>query len=116
MTYLGMFWLTRLDKICMFFEVLTLLSFIISVVYAMTMENEVGESILKKLLIPITITLSLAVCIVFIPTTKEASVIYLLPKIVNNERVFNIADNTLKILEGETRRYLEQIVPYEKQD
>lgn len=42
----------------------------------------------------------------FVPTTKEAAVIYLLPKIANNEQVQKIPENFVKVLNGKMEEWI----------
>ena len=65
----------------------------------------------KFILLGMASTLLLWVSVALLPTTKQAAAIYLIPKIVNNERICNMADNELKIVESETHQYLKEIAP-----
>jgi len=46
-----------------------------------------------------------------VPTTQEACVIYLLPKIANNENVQNIGDKGLLLLESKVSEWMAEQVP-----
>ena len=49
---------------------------------------------------------------VFVPTTKEACVIYLLPKVVNNEQVQKVPSQALRMLNMKMEQWIqEQIAP-----
>ena len=48
-----------------------------------------------------------------IPSTKEAAVIYLIPTIVNNEKVQNIGKNSLEILEKYTQDWIQDLTKKE---
>jgi hypothetical protein len=45
----------------------------------------------------------------FLPTTEQAAVIYLVPKIVNNEQIQNITGDGLEVLQLHIKRYLEEL-------
>ena len=42
----------------------------------------------------------------FIPSTKQMAVIYLLPKLINNQKIQDIGNDTLNILERLTKDYI----------
>ena len=44
-----------------------------------------------------------------VPTQKEAAAIWLIPKIANNERIQNVADKSLSILEIKATEYLNEL-------
>lgn len=44
----------------------------------------------------------------FVPSTKEACVIYLLPKIANNESVQNIGEKSMKLIESKVSEWLQE--------
>lgn len=64
------------------------------------------DILLKKSIWIFIITLLPAI---FVPTTEQAAAIYLVPKIVENEQVQNISDNSLKILQQLTENYLKDL-------
>jgi hypothetical protein len=49
-----------------------------------------------------------ALLLVFTPTLKEAAVIYLLPKVVNNEQVQELPENALKLLNGKMNQWMDE--------
>ena len=51
---------------------------------------------------------------VALPNTKQAAAIYLIPKIVNNENVQEIADNSLKGIRVLAEQWLEELAPVQK--
>jgi len=44
----------------------------------------------------------------FIPTSKQMAVIYVVPKLVNNEQIQKIGPDSLKVLEKLVKEYIEQ--------
>lgn len=65
---------------------------------------EVGPLWCKRLLFIFGILLFLSICI---PTTKQAAIIYCLPKIANNEQVQKIPDKILKL----SNEWLDELSP-----
>ena len=62
---------------------------------------------LKKWLKRAVVTGLVAILVLaFVPNTKQAAVIYLLPKIANNEQVQKLPDNALKLLNAKMEQYL----------
>lgn len=47
-------------------------------------------------------------CITFIPTSKQFAVIYLAPKIINNEQVRDIADDTFQLLKKQMEFWIKE--------
>lgn len=69
---------------------------------------------LKKYFIPLTgifILLS-----IFTPTTKEFAVIYLVPKIVNNEQIQGIASDGLQCMKKQMEAWLNEKLPINKEN
>ena len=58
-----------------------------------------------KRLVAVAIS-GLLVCVI-IPSTKEAAVIYLLPKIANNEQVQKVPENFVKLLNTKMEAWIE---------
>jgi uncharacterized membrane protein len=63
----------------------------------------------KKWLISLSfLIIALSLLVTFIPTTKEAAAIYLIPKIANNEQVQKLPDNAMKFLNGKLEEWVSE--------
>lgn len=105
MTYTFVYLLTRLDSLNNYLEALSIISLagiIIIGLAALILFRAEKINIytkIKKYLFGFIIALFISSSIqLIVPTTKEAAVIYLLPKIINNEEVQKIPDNIFKLL------------------
>lgn len=109
-----MYILVKLNSFIILFVILACLFFILGLIgfCASFLENK--EKYKKE-----TIKLGIAtICFGFLsfalPTTKEAAVIYLVPTIINNEKVQSIGSNSLEILEKYTQEWLKELTKKEK--
>jgi hypothetical protein len=91
------YWITRLNGINVFLGIIMTLSIIAIFIFLIGMivtklEHDVEEyGIFKKYLLTSTyIFIPITILFILTPTTKEACAIYVVPKIVNNEKVQNI--------------------------
>lgn len=50
------------------------------------------------------------IMITAVPTTKEASAIYMLPKIINNEHVQKLPENVVKLLNSKLEKWISDTV------
>lgn len=117
-TPMQMYWLLKLDDIfaiSLAIFVLTLVGFVFCLVGAITYKGEeyfeceynkfkTGRNILFWFI------LFFGSIIMFVPSTKQMAAIYIVPAIVNNEKVQNIGNKTLDIsnqLLDLTKEYLE---------
>lgn len=109
------YWFTRLDHIHSFldgFDVfsscLIIFSIIVFVIawgikqYACDNEEKLMALTVKKFAIWTfciagIFNIMICTCLVFIPTTKEMAAIYVIPKIVNNEKLNNIGNEMLNL-------------------
>lgn len=97
-----MYLLLMLDSVCVVTAIITIvLAFITFIIGVMSVANDVNEEDQKyarkflKYLVPVfMLSLSAAV---FIPNTKQAATIFLLPKVLNNEKVQDIGQNGLDL-------------------
>ena len=121
MTHFEMYLFTRLDNLC---TVLCVTAFSLIVVLIvlivfhgvskMDYDDDVAEKCLrgfKKTLLPAVVFVLLAVAV---PTQKEAAAIYLVPKLVNNEHVQDIAGKSLDILTLKLNEWVADLTPSEK--
>jgi hypothetical protein len=123
MTWQDVYWLTRLDAIKGIFTAIGILSIIASMVFLVvgacirdswSIDDEriayEKKTSMKWIMraIPSGIAAFIFISMsVLCPTTKEAAVIYILPKVVNNEQVQNIPAKGLKILEAKFDEWLD---------
>lgn len=69
---------------------------------------------LRMLYFAIGVGLSSLVILSFIPSTKEAVAIYMIPKIVNNEQVQKLPDNAMKFLNEKFEGWLNDMAGKKK--
>lgn len=87
------YWITRLDGIKAFFGTICLFSaialiiFIITCVLTASYKDHDHYIQVKGLKISLFIFLSTALSVIFTPNTKQACAMYVIPKIINNERI-----------------------------
>lgn len=89
-----LYWILRLDTISAAFCILASALVIISTLVTMcTINHDIDFNWGTVLLILFTLFFGLGA--VFIPNTKQAAAIYILPRIINNEKIQNIGNNAL---------------------
>lgn len=87
------YWITRLDGIKAFFgticvfSAMALIIFIITSVITAANKNDEYRRQIKCLKISLFIFLSTALSVIFTPNTKQACAMYVIPKIINNEKI-----------------------------
>lgn len=105
------YWLTRLDAIQITLVVLAIVSSIVGLVTALiiTME-EIWDGYGRKLFIWCSVIFGISILILtIIPSSKEMAAIYLIPKIVNDEKVAQVPDKALQILNGKLDEWLDEM-------
>lgn len=75
-------------------------------VAAMVEKDELAIRWYPKL---ITLLALILVVVAFTPTTKQAAVIYMLPKIVKNEDVKEIPGNFVKVFNGKMKEWIDEM-------
>lgn len=85
------YWITRLDGINAVAVVLFSLLLLISLVSIAVCLAEDDSPARRVAFVVVPLTLLCAAVAVFVPTTKEACAIYMIPKIANNEDVQGVA-------------------------
>lgn len=73
-------------------------------------ENLARHLFFKRILPALFIS---AILFCLIPGTKDMAAIYLIPKIVNNEQIQKIPDNTLNLLNSKLEAWIEDVIPSE---
>lgn len=106
------YWVTRLDAVCGFIEVVLILVgilFLVSPLIFMAFDD--GSLDIKYfwrgLKICVVTVLFFLFAGIFIPSTKEVAAIYLIPKIANNEQVQKIPDNAAKLLNAKLEEWID---------
>lgn len=112
----------QLDNICTLSITFLVLSIIFSIicflVYFVNLDDPSWEKHMTrarqlfKLLLPICLFFSL--CVAFIPNTKQAATIYLVPKVVNgiaeSPEIQNTASDAFRILQLKVHQYLRETI------
>jgi len=112
----AVYWITRLDSICNLVSVGALLLLIALIGVVMTypiwsdeVEEENKIKLWKSVKVSFIIFCFLAAITAFLPTTKEAVAIYMIPKIANNEQVQKLPDNAMKFLNGKFEEWIKDM-------
>jgi hypothetical protein len=112
-----LYWVTRLDEIknvCFGFGFISLLLFCVFIIMNLAYFFEENDFLWNKHFAVFSLTLSgfmlcliLGITALFIPTTKEAIAIIVIPKIVNNERVQQLPPKMLDLVD----EWIEELRP-----
>lgn len=106
------YWITRLDNVRLIINLLTILfAFLFAILFAIGLDRatvekhytyhtdeyinstrSLGDKIVCMSLAPFVVWLILFIVNAFIPTTKEAAAMYVIPAIVNNEKVQTVGN------------------------
>ena len=118
-TPMQMYWLLKFDDIGTTFSIIVLASTIVALLSAFLYciskgtEDEAIEKISVHILILSLICSAIFLILnTFLPSTKQMAAIYVVPAIVNNERVQNIGNKTLDVSEDLlelTEQYLQDV-------
>ena len=100
-----------LDNIKEFFFILAILPFIVAVVSGVQYEDENNQKKTDRLKCRIIVCaiffITVLMCGIFIPSTKQAAAIYLLPKIVENKGLQEMPDKIVNL----GNEWLEELRP-----
>jgi uncharacterized paraquat-inducible protein A len=122
MTSFDMYWFLKLDNICNFFSGVVFTSIVaiavVAIVYGFISMDSYGEDenrtnfrkVVKKhsrWFIPLFVVSVLGS--IFVPSTKQAAVIYLVPKIINNEKIQQTTNDGLNILQLKVHEYMVEL-------
>lgn len=100
MSHLSMYLFTRLDALnCLFFIASASSTIIFFISFIVCIAEDAMVKYKKSFIIAIPFLLFFIAGVVFIPTQKEAAAIFLVPKIVNNERILNVDDGSFSLVE-----------------
>lgn len=118
-TPMQMYWLLKLDDIGTTFSIIVGASIIIVLISAFLYciskgaEDEATTKIsVHMLILSLICSIIFLILNTFLPTTKQMAAIYVVPAIVNNERVQNIGNKTLDVSEDLlklTEQYLQAV-------
>jgi len=79
--------------------------------------DRVAFTFCKKHIIKIFFTtLFLSIVTIATPSTKQMCSIYLIPQIVNNERVQNIGDKSLTVIENKFEEWLNETIKNKEEE
>ena len=111
MTHWNMYWFTRLDTFNDFAWTCGILLVIVgAILVACVLDDGISWIFPAATLVPGMLLILVGL---FLPTQKEAAAIWLVPKMVNNEKLNNIASNTLSIVDEYTKEYLAELLEKE---
>jgi hypothetical protein len=115
MTGWEVYWFTRLDQIQVVFIVITIVLAICLPTAGIIGSIEGNWESIKKWILGGCWVLAVSiVCGIFIPNTKQAAVIYLLPKIANNEQVQKVPENFVKLLNTKMEEWMKDTMKEKK--
>jgi MFS family permease len=109
------YWITRLDNIHVAAICILVPLVIIGGVTATiaSVERDLGwlsDKFWRKVFLwGVSVLIFLSLCIALVPTTKEAIAIYALPKIVNNEKVQQIPENAVYLINRQMEAWLKDL-------
>ena len=108
MTHWDMYWFTRLDGFAGFGWVVGGIFSFVGLCLSATAFNGDCSFWWPTTILPIGFFFILVG--LFVPTQKEAAAIWLVPTMVNNEKLTNISSNTLSIVDEYTKEYLADLL------
>ena len=115
MTWQMVYWITRLDALKIVLAVCAVACVVIGIVCliglmssAIDEDGEKAKRWGKQSIWPIVLFLVFLLFDAFLPSTKEACAIYLIPKVVNNEEVQKVPQNALKLLNAKLEEWIDE--------
>lgn len=115
------YWLTRLDNICVFLGVLWVLSLVavgvalfIGIFGLIEDDDEIKSGIKQVLRYFVPIAIILSIPAIFLPSTKEYAAIWLIPKVINNEQVQKVPEQALKLLNLKVEQWIADMTTEKK--
>lgn len=109
-TMWDVYWFTRLDSLiglCIFFIVVFATMLIVMGIFAVIEDR--WEKVKKSFMICAATMTFFIILATFLPSTKEAVAIYILPKIVNNEQIQKLPDNALQLMNTKMEEWIKDM-------
>ncbi len=107
MTGWDVYWFTRLDAIFVFFVFMAIMLGITLMTVGIVTSIDGEWKKVKKWFFRGVVAFTVCLLVLmFVPTTKQAAAIYLLPKIVNNNQVQHIPENFAKLLNAKMEQWI----------
>jgi len=111
------YWITRLDAICMFLVIGGTCAVICSPLVSMALDDFFDVEREKRMRIAATTFfagIAFLAASVLIPTTNQAVAIYMVPKIANNEQMQKLPDNAMKFLNTKFEAWIDETLKEKK--
>jgi len=116
------YWITRLDGIGLGLPLVFITAIFVVIAWIIAMsagsmweDNEEKRPKYLRFLYAAIGVGALALTVgLFVPTTKEAVAIYMIPKIANNEQVQKLPDNAMKFLNGKFEEWIDDMAGKKK--
>ena len=113
------YWITRLDAIYAML-VIVLIVVVLAMIFLPMIADiafDAGTRTIAKLeIIGFVIFVVALSMLTFIPSTREAAAIYLIPKIANNEQMQKIPDNAAKLLNAKMEQWIDYTLAEKKKE
>jgi len=114
MTPLQMYLLISLDGLCNILSTLTVIFGILTLISSIICFETFEKKNIKYIIISFCFFLFFVSVANLIPSTKQMCAILIVPKIVNNEKIQNITNDSLNILEEKTKEWLNNLAKEKK--
>lgn len=111
-TMMDVYWITRLDSLiglCIFLIIMFAVMIIALGVFSIVEDK--WDKVKKSFYIFSSLLVFIIVICTFLPSTKEAVAIYMIPKIANNEQLQKLPDNALRLLNTKFEEWINSIDP-----
>jgi hypothetical protein len=111
------YWITRLDAIGIVLGIFVTIFTVLSIfAWIPTITDDFVPEIKRFYKLAVVVLIVSLLGFAFIPSTKEAAAIYMIPKIVNNEQVQKLPDNAMKFLNGKFEEWINDMADKKKAD
>lgn len=105
------YWITRLDSIGVFLFLVMVAFFFLGCIFL------AKDNVFSKITIAcFAISFLIGIISVFSPSTKECAMIYLIPKIANNEQIQKVPDNAARLLNAKMEEWINDTVKIKKEE
>jgi len=104
------YWITRLDAICLVAAVTWIaIGIVMAVVIVPVLIEGMWGKAKRFFKVSMIVACSALFIGIFTPSTKEFAAIYLLPKIANNEQIQKVPDNLVKFLNAKLEDWISDL-------